>query len=85
MKSQIADRHRSDTVDYSSVTPATGTKDGNRPIADSFANQMPTADTPAEGASPRANPDKTIPGPEAASGIDEASQEHIDMSRKGKR
>ncbi len=63
--------------DYSSVTPATGTKGGYKPIADSFANQMPTADTPAEDASPRAYPDKTIPGPEAASGLDAAAQEHI--------
>ena len=85
MKSNKAGRHQSGTIDYSSVTPATGTESEHKPIADSFANQMPTADTPAEDVSPRANPDKTIPGPEAASGLDAAAQEHIDNKKQKKK
>lgn len=84
MKPNKDGRHQSNTIDYSSVTPATGGEDHHKPIADSLANQMPTADTPAEDASPRVNPDKTIPGPEAASGLDEAAQKHIDGKRKRK-
>lgn len=57
-------------VDYSKVTPATGTHPDNREISDSLANQMPTADTPATERSKRSDPDKTIPGPEAASSVD---------------
>ncbi len=73
MQPKKDDRHRSGAVDYSAVTPATGTEIEDKPIADTFANQMPTADIPAVDASSRANPDKTIPGPEAASGLDAAA------------
>lgn len=63
-----------DKVDYSSVTPATGTKPDNRDIAETYANQMPTADTPAKSGSFRADPDKTLPGAEAVSGVDESQE-----------
>lgn len=60
-----------DKVDYSNVTPATGTKPDNRVIAQTYANQMPSSDNPARSGSYRADPDKTIPGAEAAAGVDE--------------
>lgn len=63
-------------IDYSDVTPATGTSDHNRPIAGAFANEMPTSDIPAGEGSPRARPDKVIPGSEAASGVDLSEEDH---------
>lgn len=68
-------------VDYSSVTPATGKGSGPKPIADSLANEMPTADTPARDGSPRADPDKIIPGSEAATGVDATEEEHTKKNR----
>lgn len=67
---------------YSSITPATGTDPNNKPLADSLANAMPTADSPALDGSKRADPDKTIPGPEAATGVDEAEES---LTKKGER
>ena len=64
-------------VDYSDVTPATGMCDKDKPIADSLANQMPTADTPGVSGSFRVDPDKTIPGPEAAAGVDKAEEDTV--------
>ena len=68
-------------VDYSPVPPATGTNPNNMPLDDSLANAMPTADSPAAGGTPRTDPDKTIPGPEAATGVDKAEEERT----KGKK
>lgn len=61
-------------VDYSSVTPATGKNADDKPISDSLANAMPSSDMPASEKSPRSDPDKTIPGPEAATGVDHAEE-----------
>ena len=61
-------------VDYSSVTPATSMDPDSNKLPETFANQMPTADMPAHDNSPRADPDKTVPGSEAATGVDEAEQ-----------
>lgn len=62
-------------IDYSSVTPATGTSATNMPVADSLANELPTADSPARDTSVRSDPDKIIPGSEAATGVDQAEEE----------
>lgn len=63
-------------VDYSSITPATGTNPENKPaISSTLANEMPTADIPAHDGSHRTDPDKIIPGPEAAAGVDQAVEE----------
>lgn len=77
------DRKKPETgcVDYSDVTPATGTSDNDKPIAGSLANAMPTADFPGDDGSPRTDPDKTIPGAEAATGVDAAETE---MTARGK-
>ena len=61
-------------VDYSSVTPATGKNANDKPISDSLANAMPASDMPAAEKSHRSDPDKTIPGPEAATGVDGAEE-----------
>lgn len=66
-------------VDYSAVTPATGTNPDNIEVAGSLANNLPTSDSPASERSVRSDPDKTIPGAEAASGVDEAEE---DRSKK---
>lgn len=68
-------------VDYSSVTPATGTNPDNIIVADSLANQMPTADSLASEGSLRSDPDKIIPGAEAATGVDEAEEEQTKKSK----
>lgn len=68
-------------VDYSDVTPATGTNPCNKPVADSLVNEMPTADMPATDGTLRADPDKIIPGSEAATGVDEAEVEHINKNK----
>lgn len=65
---------KKDKVDYSKVTPATGTKPDNIPVADSLANNMPYSDSPTVEGSARSDPDKAIPGNEAASGVDEAEE-----------
>lgn len=62
-------------VDYSSVTPATSMDPDSNRLPETFANQMPTADMPAQDNSPRADPDKTVPGSEAATGVDESEQD----------
>lgn len=67
--------HR-DRVNYSSVTPATGTNPHNKPLEDSLANELPTADFPAAGGTARTDPDKIIPGSEAATGVDGAEEDH---------
>ena len=77
MKSDKNEQSRSSTVDYSAVTAATGLHPDNKPIADSLANQMPTSDSPGVSGSFRVDPDKTIPGPEAATGVDEAEEDVI--------
>lgn len=56
-------------VDYSDVTPATGANACDKKISKTYANQMPNSDMPARDGSVRADPDKTIPGPEAVSGV----------------
>lgn len=71
-----------DSVDYSAVTPATGTRSDNLPIPDTLANVMPTADTPTGEKTHRADPDKTIPGSEAATGVDQAEQEQTAKNKK---
>lgn len=68
--------HKNNGIDYSAVTPATGTNANNHPIDDSFANEMPASDSPGQTPSPRSHPDKVIPGPEAATGVDQAEEEH---------
>ena len=65
-------------VDNSAVTPATGTNPNNKPIADSLANEMPTADFPASECSRRSDPDKIIPGPEAATSVDVSAEAVIE-------
>lgn len=70
-------------IDYSAVTPATGTDLDDKPIPCSLANQMPAADNPGADGSARSDPDKTIPGPEAATGINEAEEAH--MKKNGKK
>lgn len=76
------DRSKETKVDYSAVTPATGTNPDNIKVADSLANNLPTADSPASERSVRSDPDKTIPGPEAASGVDQAEEERSKNSKK---
>lgn len=78
------DHSRAAGIDNSAVTPATGTNACNKPlIAKSLVNEMPTADSPAVDGSHRADPDKIIPGPEAASGVDGAEEAHT-AKRGGK-
>lgn len=68
-------------IDYSAVTPATGTDPDNIQIAESLANHMPTADSPPPvDGSTRSDPDKIIPGPEAASSVDAAEEEQIEKN-----
>lgn len=83
MGDKKAGKHGS-RIDYSDVTPATDTNPDSKKIADTLANQMPTADTPAPAGSKRSDPDKTIPGPEAASGVD-AAEEERSGARKSRR
>ena len=71
-------------VDYSSVTPATSMDPDSNKLPETFANQMPTADMPADDDSPRADPDKTVPGSEAATGVDEAEQAATKKRAQGK-
>lgn len=66
-----------DRVDYSSVTPATGTNPHNKPLEDSLVNELPTADFPAVGGTARTDPDKIIPGPEAATSVDGAAEDYM--------
>lgn len=61
-------------VDFSAVTPATGKNANDKPISDTLANTMPTSDMPASEKSHRSDPDKTIPGPEAVTGVDGAEE-----------
>ena len=77
-------RRSGETVDYSAVTPATGTNPDDKPIADTLANSMPTADSPADSMSMRTDPDKTIPGGEAAAGLDDAEEKTTDASVRDK-
>ncbi len=71
------DNVKNPSVDYSDVTPATASQLGDMEVANSLANHMPTADMPASEGSVRADPDKIIPGPEAASSVDQAEEEQI--------
>lgn len=64
-------------VDYSHVTPATGVKPDSMHVAKSLANHMPTADLPGFDGAFRADPDKTIPGAEAVTGVD-----HLEVDSK---
>ena len=84
MSDKKAAKPQGSRIDYSEVTPATGTDPDNKKIAGTLANQMPTADMPAADGSKRSDPDKTIPGPEAVSGIDDVEEERTG-NRKSKR
>lgn len=70
----MSDDKKHGKIDYSKVTPATGTKPDNIPVADTLANNMPHSDSPTVEGSARSDPDKVIPGSEAASGVDEAEE-----------
>ncbi|MCD8351423.1 MAG: hypothetical protein LUC93_12515 [Planctomycetaceae bacterium] len=74
---------RGERVDYSDVTPATGTHPDNKDITKTLANNMPTADMPANGGNQRADPDKVIPGPEAATGIDLIEEDQTKKETRG--
>ena len=88
MSDKKAAKPQGSRIDYSEVTPATGTDPDGKKIAATLANQMPTADMPAFDGSGRSDPDKTIPGPEAASGVDAVEEERTQKytkERKSKR
>lgn len=68
-------------IDYSSVTPATGTDPDDKGLPATLANQMPTSDTTAISGSRRSDPDKIIPGAEAVSGVDAAEEAHGKKNR----
>ncbi len=71
----MSDDKKHGKIDYSDVTPATGTRPDNMPVADTLANNMPYSDSPTAEGSTRSDPDKVIPGSESPSGVDEAEED----------